>query len=162
MACMINTIIWFGGFCQKKTFTFFSFTDFCCHSHMKTGLVEQKGMKIKVCLHIFKTWGMDTILLGAVEHHLTFPETVLSDSNLATRQRKQTELEAEPRWLNLNFTWEKSRWLLQYRILLTNWFNIIWKHEKSKNKLEKIKAIYIWYSEYSEQFNENKVKIIIK
>lgn len=29
--------------------------------------------------------------MGAAEHHLTFPRTVLSDSNLATRQRKQSQ-----------------------------------------------------------------------
>lgn len=45
--------------------------------------------------------------MGAAEHHLTFPKTVLSDSNLAIRQRKQTELEARPRWLNFKRRKEK-------------------------------------------------------
>lgn len=48
-------------------------------------------------------------LVGTAEHHLTFPETILSDSNRATRQRKQTEQEAERRLQNFNNFEEKKR-----------------------------------------------------
>lgn len=65
--------------------------------------------------------------MGAAEHHLTFPKTVLSDSNLAIRQRKQTELEAGPRWLNFKRRKEKLATKKPKNItrFTLNFFNLI-------------------------------------